>query len=114
MNKNYIRRGQSTLEYTLMVICIVAALVTMQYYIKRAVQGRVRESADSIGDQYAPKSMDSRITVTQTGTTTIVANQVTDPTDPARFGLQTTSTTDETTTRNGYENVGRFENKLFN
>jgi uncharacterized protein (UPF0333 family) len=114
MKKNYISRGQSTLEYSMVILCVVTALVAMQYYIKRAVQGRARESADSIGEQYAPKSMSSQITVTQAGSTTIEAEKVVDPKDATKFGLKTTSTTDETTTRTGYENVGKFEDKLFN
>ena len=84
----------------------------MRHYITRAVQGRARESADTIGEQYAPKSMDSKITITQTGTTTVEAKQIVDPADPDnKFGLETTSTTNETTTRTGYENVGKFEDK---
>ncbi len=114
MQKDFKRKGQGTLEYSMVIICIVAALLATQYYIKRAIQGRVKESADTIGEQYAPKSMNSQITITQTGTTTINAEAQPDPNDSTKFGLTTTTTTDETTTRTGYENVGKFEDKLFN
>jgi Flp pilus assembly pilin Flp len=113
MKRDYHQKGQGTVEYTMVVICIAAALITMQYYIKRAIQGRMRESADSIGEQYAPKHMDSQVTITQTGTTTIKAEAVQDPNDVNKFGLKTTSTTDETTTRTGHENTKKFEDKLF-
>jgi hypothetical protein len=33
---------------------IVGAIVIMQVYIKRGVQGRFRESADDIGEQFDP------------------------------------------------------------
>lgn len=113
MKRDFSRRAQGMLEYSMVIACVVAALLTMQYYIKRAIQGRVRESADTIGEQYAPRYMDSQITITQTGNTTIKAEAVVDPKDPMKFGLKTTATTDETTTRTGYENVGKFEDKLF-
>lgn len=101
------------MEYAMVIVCIVAALLAMQYYIKRAIQGRVRESADTIGEQYAPKHMDSQITITQTGTTDVKAQAVQDPNDATKFGLETITTTDETTTRTGHENVGKFEDKLY-
>lgn len=102
------------LEYSMVVACIVAALVTMQFYVKRAIQGRMRESADTIGEQYAPGRMNSEITVTQTGNTTVTTTLNRDPDDlEEKLGLETTSETNETTTRTGYENVGEFENELF-
>lgn len=101
------------LEYAMVIACIAAALLTMQHYIKRSIQGRVRESADTIGEQYAPGHMESYITITQTGKTTITAEQVVDPLNAGKFGLKTTSKTDETTTRAGYENVGKFQKGLF-
>lgn len=35
---------------------MVAALVGTQAYIKRGLQGRLREAADSLGQQYEPKN----------------------------------------------------------
>lgn len=113
MKRDFSHRSQSMVEYAMVMACVVAALITMQFYVKRAIQGRVRESADTIGEQYAPRHMNSQITVTQTGNTTVKAEAVVDPTDPNKFGLKTTSTTNEATTRTGYENVGKFEDKLF-
>ncbi|MFC1675078.1 hypothetical protein ACFL1K_04265 [Candidatus Omnitrophota bacterium] len=49
------KRGQITLEFAVLIAVIAAALVAMSIYIKRAAQGSLREAADSIGDQYAPK-----------------------------------------------------------
>lgn len=101
-------------EYAMVVVCVVAAVVTMQFYVKRAIQGKVRESADIIGEQYAPGHMNSEITLTQTGNTTINTTLKRDPDNPeTKLGLETVSTINETTTRTGYENVGKFEDKLF-
>ena len=47
-------KGQSTLEYAVLVVIIIGALLTIQTYIKRGVQGRLKSSSDDIGDQFSP------------------------------------------------------------
>ncbi len=47
-------RGQSTLEYAVLIIIIIGALLAIQVYVKRGVQGRLRSAADDIGDQFSP------------------------------------------------------------
>ena len=47
------KRGQSTLEYAVLIVVIIGALLTIQVYIKRAAQGRLKSAADDIGDQYS-------------------------------------------------------------
>ena len=47
------RKGQSTLEYAILIIIIIAALVSLQTYIKRGVQGRLKQSTDDIGDGFS-------------------------------------------------------------
>jgi uncharacterized protein (UPF0333 family) len=47
-------RAQSTLEYAILIGVIVAGLVAMQVYLKRGYQGKLRESADSMGEQFSP------------------------------------------------------------
>jgi len=44
------KRGQSTLEYAVLIVVIIGALLTIQTYIKRGVQGRLKSAADDIGD----------------------------------------------------------------
>jgi uncharacterized protein (UPF0333 family) len=46
------RKGQSTLEYALIIAVVVAALLVVQIYMRRSVRGRLRSSSDQIGDQY--------------------------------------------------------------
>jgi Flp pilus assembly pilin Flp len=53
------KRGQSTLEYAVLIVVIIAALLTIQVYIKRGVQGRLRSATDDIGDQYSDGNMNS-------------------------------------------------------
>ena len=48
------RRGQSTLEYVVLVAVVIAALLAMRVYMKRGVSGKLKSSTDSIGAQYSP------------------------------------------------------------
>ena len=48
------RKGQSTLEYAILIIIIIGALLSIQMYIRRGVQGRLRSASDDIGDQFSP------------------------------------------------------------
>lgn len=112
------KKAQVTIEYAMVAICVVAALLMMQHYIRRAAQGRLREAADSIGGQYDPKHIDSKITFTQKGTTTIDARQ--DEVDSKEaeegriFGVKTTTTTTgEEVGRTGYEKLEEFPEELF-
>ncbi len=45
-----------SLEYAVMIIVLVAALFAMAAYLRRAISGKMRESADTFGygRQYAP------------------------------------------------------------
>jgi uncharacterized protein (UPF0333 family) len=63
------KRGQSTLEYAILIIIIIAALLSIQVYIKRGVQGRLKSSADDIGDQYSDGNTNSIKTVVRTSNT---------------------------------------------
>jgi len=49
-----LKKGQSILEYAILFAIIIAALVVMQVYVKRAYQGRLKHESDSVGDQYSP------------------------------------------------------------
>jgi len=48
------KKGQSTLEYAVLIIIIIGALLSIQVYIKRGVQGRLKQATDDIGDQFSP------------------------------------------------------------
>ena len=47
-------KGQSTLEYAVLIIIIIGALLSIQIYIKRGLQGRLKSATDDIGDQFSP------------------------------------------------------------
>jgi len=46
-------KAQSTLEYAIIIAVVVGALLAMQTYIKRGIQGKLQASTDSIGEQYS-------------------------------------------------------------
>jgi Flp pilus assembly pilin Flp len=46
-------KGQTTLEYAILIVIIIGALLTLQVYIKRGVQGRFKSATDDIGEQYS-------------------------------------------------------------
>jgi Flp pilus assembly pilin Flp len=45
-------RGQSTLEYAVIVAAVIGALLALQVYLKRGVEGKLHESTDQIGEQF--------------------------------------------------------------
>ena len=47
------QKGQSTLEYAILIIIIIGALLSIQVYIKRGIQGRLKSATDDIGDQFS-------------------------------------------------------------
>lgn len=47
------RKAQYTLEYALIIAVTVAALLTMQAYLKRGLQGGVKQNIDQIGEEYS-------------------------------------------------------------
>ena len=97
------RRGTFTFEYAVVIICIVAALIAMQIYLTRGFQGRFKQTADSIGEQYAPGSTTSDILQTFNSASTTVTNT----TDRAGITSSTAvSNSTDTQTRTGKETVG--------
>jgi uncharacterized protein (UPF0333 family) len=64
-------KGQSTLEYAILIIIIIAALITLQSYIKRGVQGRLASSTDSVGDQFSTSANSNYFKQSNTSSLTV-------------------------------------------
>jgi hypothetical protein len=65
------RKGQSVLEYAIILSVVVAGVVAMNIYMKRASEGHLRGSADRIGEQYsADNTIYTRVTNQPQGTKT--------------------------------------------
>ncbi len=91
-------KGQSTLEYAVMIAVIGAGLVLLSGYVRKGYQGRLRAQADNLGEQYDPKTSDYQYVVTSNPVT--VSSTVSEEGDirTERAGGGTTVTTDTTIT----------------
>ena len=86
------RRGQSTVEYAVVAAVVVGALIWMSIYMKRGVQGKLKESTDQIGEQFTPSSATYKIKRGYEGKrdeTTTAAGAVTSAIDPSKPEKQT-------------------------
>lgn len=117
MDKKYrfLKTGaQSTVEYAVLIACIAAAIIGMQFYLKRGIQGRLRQGGDEIGQQYSATNTGSTTTTTTDSTWTITQTLVPlpekDKDNLTINGLKIDTTVDETTTKSGNETIGAFEN----
>lgn len=105
-NLKHHRNGQTTLEYAVVIAVVAAALLSMQIYMKRGVQGRLRSATDQVGDQFVPTTTTSTYTVTSSSNRR----------DVALTNGSSTSTLnqDEVQTRSGSETVDTSgQTKLF-
>ena len=55
------RKGQTILEYTVIVIIILGVMIAMKDYVKRGIQGRWKSATDDFGEQYDPQAVNSNI-----------------------------------------------------
>ncbi len=44
------RKGQSTAEYAIVIGLVIAAAVAMQVYVKRSIQGKMKDAVDTNAD----------------------------------------------------------------
>ncbi len=91
------KRAQSTLEYGILIAVIVAALVAMQVYVKRGIQGRLRQASDDVGEQFSPGYT--------TGVTSTTSNVASTETISGGNNSITQSTSNQNQTRSVNEQV---------
>jgi len=92
------RRGQNTAEYAILIGLIVAAAVAMQTYVKRGLQGRLKDGVDELAEktaQYEPYYLGSDFQ-----TTTSARN-----TQTVGTGGGVERASDEETTREGTQEI---------
>ena len=72
------KRGQSAIEYTILLVILMGVFLAMSSYVKRGFQGRWRATMDEFGDQYDPNAMitDILYTLDQNVETRIMAEKV--------------------------------------
>ena len=49
------KRGQSMVEYAVLIIVVLAVFLSAGNYLKRGIQGRWKSLTDDLGDQYDPR-----------------------------------------------------------
>lgn len=52
-------KGQTTLEMAVLSVTVAAGLLGMSIYVKRAVAGRLRLTADQAGEQFSTRTFTS-------------------------------------------------------
>jgi len=57
------KRGQSTIEMVTLILIVAIAVFLMRGYIKRAMQGKIKQSADQIGQAWDYSDADPSTTV---------------------------------------------------
>lgn len=61
--KQYKDGGQSIIEYTMFIAVVVLALLAMQVYLKRGLQGKIKDMADQVSTVlYNPNTTESNFT----------------------------------------------------
>lgn len=91
------RKAQSILEYSVITTVVIAALIAIQAYVKRGLQGKLKATSDDIGEQYSPGITTSHIEVASdyTSTETLL-----------RGGHTTTEISAQSEVKTGNETVG--------
>jgi len=88
------KRGQTVQEYVVLLAVVAAAFIAMQVYVRRGVQGRLKDMANQINSkQYEPTDTTSKNTISRTGSST----------EGEHLGTYTIKGSDTTTT--GYEST---------
>lgn len=102
-------KAQTTLEYAILIGIVVAGLIAMQVYLKRGYQGKLRESADSMGQQFSPGNTTNTYTVVTSSSSNEEVS--TGETDEERVTVSTIN--DQTTRRTGTENVATSDQEFW-
>jgi len=87
-------RGQSIAEYTMFISVVVMALLAMQIYLKRGIQGKLKDMADAISpESYSPNGTFANF----------YSNRSTAHRSEYEFGIATTQLIGESINRTGIE-----------
>ncbi|OGX37813.1 MAG: hypothetical protein A3C36_05840 [Omnitrophica WOR_2 bacterium RIFCSPHIGHO2_02_FULL_52_10] len=99
------KRGQTSLEYVVLLIIVIGSFVAVQNYMKRGIQGRWKSAVDDLGDQYDPRTAitDVRHTLSSTTNTTIITVD-----QPGGITTQRTDVSSSAERREGQTSVGAY------
>ncbi len=97
---NFLRtkQGQTFLEFAVLFVVIVGALIAMRSYIQRSIQGRWRDTTESLGGLYDPQAT-RYLSETMSVNSQTIMQVETDPETQEKFTTRTdTSNMHETKT----------------
>ncbi|RJO65040.1 MAG: hypothetical protein C4540_02265 [Candidatus Omnitrophota bacterium] len=107
MRKRAYARGQSTTEYAVLAALIASALIAMNVYVKRSIQGKLRDLADQIApeeEHYHPRFTNSTYVINQSGVTVYNVSQGVSRV----YQNGSEGSSPENITRSGYEETPTF------
>ena len=92
------------MEYAVLLACIAAALLGMQYYVKRSVQGRAKQAADELGDPYDSENMNISNMTTRVDSLTVINSKIDLlPDTTEKYYVESNISINETTNKTGSE-----------
>lgn len=56
------KKAQTAVEYSALIVIVIAACLAAGVYFKRGIQGRWRTAVDEVGEQYDPRYTNTDIT----------------------------------------------------
>ncbi len=110
MKRLSIQRGQSLIEYSILIIIVVAVFLSMNSYFKRGIQGRWKASIDDLGEQYDPRTTNSLINYVLNSSSNTSIDVV--PTSNGDFWTNRVDTSSSSESKGGQTVVGALLNKL--
>lgn len=58
---NLRKKGQSVVEFTVLLVIVIGVFIAMQFYVKRGLQGRWKATLDDFGEQYDPRLTNANV-----------------------------------------------------
>lgn len=98
-------KGQTLVEYIVLLIIVIGTLLGVGNYFKRGLQGRWKTATDDLGDQYDPRAADGTVrhTLVSNTVTTIMPQN-----DVGGYWTWRTDDTVSTETKTGSIEVGAY------
>ncbi len=68
------KKGQSAVEYAVLIMIVIGAMIAISGYVKRGIQGRMKQATDDIGKQFSPGNTNAELSTTVVSSTSEVSS----------------------------------------